>query len=238
MSAGYGEVKKMAFCMECGTRLPDGAKFCINCGTPVKNSGRQESSERTIPVSNEKILKCPNCNSNISRLDAVCPYCGAQITDRKASASVQRFAEQLNEIENYTPKKNEKKSLFAFNFDPLGYRALMERTKEVGYGDEKFERKISLISSFPIPNTIEEITEFVILAANSIDPQWGKDNFHNRWYGKPGMAYYTEIKLATTWINKLNQAYDKARITFPNDPMFQKLEKIYRDKMKELNRDV
>ena len=47
----------MAFCMECGTRLPDGAKFCINCGTPVKNSGRQESSERTIPVSNG-IINC------------------------------------------------------------------------------------------------------------------------------------------------------------------------------------
>src|SRR5690242_14440288 len=25
----------MAFCTNCGTSVPDGARFCVNCGTPV-----------------------------------------------------------------------------------------------------------------------------------------------------------------------------------------------------------
>lgn len=28
----------MAFCTNCGARLPEGAKFCTNCGTPVRGA--------------------------------------------------------------------------------------------------------------------------------------------------------------------------------------------------------
>ena len=171
------------------------------------------------------MIKCPNCSSNISGLDAVCPYCGAPVSDREASVSVKKFAEQLYEIEKEATEKKGLSNLF-------GLGQLMEK----GYGSKAFNRKISLISAFPIPNTIEEITEFVVLAANSIDVQWGKDTLQNRMYGKPGMTYYSDITLANTWINKLNQAYDKARISFPTDPRFRTIEKIYNDKMKELKR--
>ena len=215
----------MAFCTECGARLSDGAKFCANCGTAVAVT--HVSDNRTIRASEEKILKCPSCHSPISRVDAICPFCGAPISDREASASVQRFAQQLYEIER---EDAEQKA----SFDPFGLKRLMEH----GYGSKSFNRKISLISSFPIPNTIEEITEFVILSANSIDVRRGKNSFENKMYGNPGSTYYSEIKLANTWINKLNQAYDKAKISFRSDPMFPKIEKIYTEKMKELNRKV
>ena len=217
----------MAFCTECGARLPDGAKFCANCGAAVavSHATNENIYDRPIQTSQEKVLKCPSCHSPISRVDAVCPYCGAPISDREASASVQRFAQQLYEIEK---EESEKKS----SFDPFGMKAAMEQ----GYGSAAFNRKISLISSFPIPNTIEEITEFVILSANSIDVRRGKKSLGNKLLGSPGINGYTEIKLATTWINKLNQAYDKAKISFRSDPMFPTIEKIYVDKMKELNR--
>ncbi len=220
----------MAFCMECGTRLPDGAKFCPVCGTRVANSPipNEGPEKKTINMTQEKVVKCPNCSSLISRLDAVCPYCGAQISGREASTSIQRFAQQLYEVEQ-EPSEPEG-GLMGL----LGYSKAMEQA----YGSKAFERKISLISSFPIPNTIEEISEFVVLAANSIDEKWGKNTMRNRMFGKPGTAYYTNIKLADTWINKLNQAYTKAKISFRSDPMFSTIEKIYIDKMKELNRPI
>ncbi len=218
----------MAFCIECGARLPDGAKFCANCGTPVAVShvSNEYIAKRTLHTSQEKILKCPSCHSPISRVDAICPYCGAPISDREASASVQRFAQQLYEIEKEAEKKD--------SYDPFGQKMLLEQ----GFGSKSFNRKISLISSFPIPNTIEEITEFVILSANSIDVRRGKNSFGNRLLGNPGTSYYAEIKLANTWINKLNQAYEKAKLSFGSDPMFPRIEKIYTEKMKELNRKV
>lgn len=217
----------MAFCIECGARLSDGAKFCAACGTPVSNMRASDNDSSNIHILQEKVLKCPNCHSSISRMDAICPYCGAPISDREASTSIQRFAQQLFEIEQDDFQKESK-------LDILGINKIMEQ----GYGSKAFNRKISLISSFPIPNTIEEITEFVILAANSIDVRWGKNTLQNRMFGGPGSSYYTNIKLANTWINKLNQAYDKAKISFRSDPMFGNIEKIYVEKMRELNRKV
>ena len=219
----------MAFCTECGAKLSAGAKFCANCGTAVVISHEQDNNmgNKIVHTSQGKILTCPRCYSAISRIDAVCPYCGAPISDREASTSVQRFAQLLFEIEKEESEK-------APVFDPFGLKAIMEQ----GHGGKALNRKISIISSFPIPNTMKEITEFVILSANSIDVRRGKNSFQNKLYGQPSSIVYSEVKLADAWINKLNQAYDKAKISFRSDPMFPKIEKIYKEKMKELNRTV
>lgn len=216
----------MAFCTECGARLSDGAKFCANCGTavavfPLPN---ENIGTKTINTSLERIYYCPDCHSAVTRLDAICPYCGTLIPNREASTSVQRFAQQLYKIDAEDSYKNS-------NF---GMNKVMKQESE----SKAANRKISLISAFPIPNTIEEISEFVILAANSIDVRWGRNTLQNRMFGGPGSSCYTNIKLADTWINKLNQAYDKAKISFHPDPMFHNIEKIYTEKMKELNRKI
>lgn len=219
----------MPYCMNCGVKLPDNAKFCYSCGTSVpvvNNIAKMSTHEDKKHVRAEKMFACPNCGSNISRMDAICPYCGSKIVDREVAFSVKEFAEKMYEIEC---AENEKGNSI---LGVLGFQKAIER----GYGSKTFDRKISLISTFPIPNTIEEITEFVIMAANSIDVQWGKDTFSNRMWAKPGTSYYTDITLANTWINKLQQAYEKAKIAFPHDPMFKRIEEIYSKKMKELRR--
>ena len=38
----------MAFCINCGSELPDGAKFCMSCGTP--NSAATASAPVPAPV--------------------------------------------------------------------------------------------------------------------------------------------------------------------------------------------
>lgn len=207
--------------MNCGAKLPDTAKFCYSCGTPVDNSGTKKMvSEETVRVQPVKMSMCPNCGFSISPMSAVCPFCGSQIANRKAAMSAKEFTEKLYEIER--------------NSGGTGKELLV---RELGVISKSFKQKILLISTFPIPNTVEEITEFVIIAANSIDVKWGKDTSKNRlWSKNPVFRHYTDITLANTWINKLHQAYDKAKISFPNDPMFKKIEEIYNNKMKELDR--
>jgi len=41
----------MAFCINCGNQLPDGAKFCMNCGTPVPSvpEPAPEPDSETVP---------------------------------------------------------------------------------------------------------------------------------------------------------------------------------------------
>ena len=219
----------MSFCMNCGQKLPDDANFCYKCGTPTGSANSSHIIPKsTIPVEHEKMLECPKCGSSISRMDAVCPYCGAQIINKAASSTVKEFAERLYEIER---EKEVEPSTGLMKLFGMNSSAM-----EKGYGSKAFDRKISLISTFPIPNTVEEITEFVIMAANSIDVQFGKKTWSNRVYGKPGTTMYADVTLANTWINKLQQAYDKASIAFPNHPLYKRIEEIYVNKMKELKR--
>lgn len=227
----------MPFCMNCGQKLPDGAKFCGNCGTP-QGSLQQPSLDCRAPdySSNfqyEVMLKCPNCGSSIGKLDAVCPYCGAQVVNREVASSVKRFAEELSRIESEAARNKANNYSLMDRFHTSSYKNAMENA----FGNKALERKISFINAFPIPNTVEEIAEFILLAVASIDVEYGTKSKKNTLKARRGFSYdYTDVKLAKTWVNKMEHAYNKAQLSFPNHPTFLQIKKIYENKMKELNR--
>jgi len=82
----------MAFCMKCGTQLPDGAQFCMKCGTPVGAPAGgpppppppPPSSSPTIAAAGVQELRCPTCGAPIKPTfgDTVvsCDYCGGSVT--------------------------------------------------------------------------------------------------------------------------------------------------------------
>ncbi|MCL1940687.1 MAG: hypothetical protein FWG09_02000, partial [Synergistaceae bacterium] len=72
------------------------------------------------------------------------------------------------------------------------------------------KQKINLIRSFPIPNTKEDIFEFIILAASNVQETAYETN-------KKGSA---DRKLSDAWLAKLEQAYHKAKFTFGNSSDF------------------
>ncbi|WP_026669342.1 zinc-ribbon domain-containing protein [Butyrivibrio sp. AE3006] len=222
----------MPFCMNCGQQLPEGAKFCFSCGTPLGNVKGDNSNQSSEMPRQETMVKCPNCGSSIGRMDATCPYCGAQITNKGVANSVKQFAEELARIEAEANEDSGAKGLMGNYMKAFGLDKVMER----GYGSKTFERKLSHIKAFPIPNTVEEISEFILMAAASINVEFGKKSLKNTMWGKPGSTYYTEITLANAWVSKMQQAYNKAELSFPNDPMFPKIKSIYEDKMRELDR--
>lgn len=88
----------MAFCINCGVKLVDGAKFCHACGTQVGGQsapGTQTRSQEYVG----KILKCSNCGAVISESTVICPDCGMRITGRTVVSSIQSFKDQLMQIE-------------------------------------------------------------------------------------------------------------------------------------------
>lgn len=111
----------MAFCMNCGQELPDGAKFCSNCGAPVA-SAKINSAQRKMEY--EGIVhKCPNCGEVLDAFVVVCPSCGYELRDMKAADSVQDFftrigettsnSQKINLIRNY-PISNTKEDILEF----------------------------------------------------------------------------------------------------------------------------
>ena len=208
----------MAFCTNCGSNLSQGAKFCSICGSPVEFvDTKKPSEERYTPQG--KIMSCPNCGATINSLQAVCSYCGAYITGRGANITVQAFKEQLMEIE-----KTRQDSISKSMWDVLSLTPSSADTQ-----------KLTLIKNFPIPNTIEEISEFMLLAVANIDVSLSKNTFRNRINSSSGISSATiSWAISNAWVAKMEQVYNKALLSFPNEPIFKNIEQVYKSKMKEL----
>ena len=83
----------MAYCVTCGTKLVDGAKFCQKCGQPVANNARSNIS-RQIEYAG-KIFKCPNCGEVLHSFVRNCPSCGLELRATKSSSAVREFVQKL-----------------------------------------------------------------------------------------------------------------------------------------------
>ena len=71
--------------------------------------------------------------------------------------------------------------------------------------------------NFSVPNTKEDIMEFMILAASNIDVKKGVDD-----------------DVTKAWISKLDQVYQRAEISMGGHPDFAQIKSIYDRKKKEL----
>lgn len=64
------------FCVFCGTKLPDGAKYCFSCGAPANRPKTAKHSVNTVQ------LKCKSCNGVMDvdedRPILMCPFCGSK----------------------------------------------------------------------------------------------------------------------------------------------------------------
>lgn len=221
------------FCSMCGARLDAGARFCSGCGAQVAVSAQSVPAVTTAasgnPMTRQQefagvIVKCPNCGEKISNTDVICPSCGHQITGRAASSSVQQLQAGLMQIE-YSRRK------------PNGVLENLVYTSAKRAQDEKeiIKKKITLIGSFPIPNTIEEIAEFAVLAAGNINVSLSKMSLGNRFdrWGDTDTA--DDRGLSDAWVGKLQQAYQKAEMFFSDKPAFKRIRDIYESKMRELH---
>jgi predicted RNA-binding Zn-ribbon protein involved in translation (DUF1610 family) len=180
--------------------------------TPTSNNTTRQQEYAGV------ILKCPNCGSTITKTTAICPDCGYHITGQTAVSSVRIFNEQLMAIEG-TRKKPGLGSAFLATVDAAD------------------QKKLSLIRSFPIPISIDDIVEFMVLAIANIDVGLSKKTIMNRYQSgmKSGESNISIPRtISDAWVAKMQQAYQKAQMSFPNDPAFSKIKQIYFDKMNEL----
>ena len=163
---------------------------------------KKENSERKTVYEGE-LHKCPSCGEILNSFVAVCPSCGHEIRGAEAVSSVKELARKLEAIEAGRERKRS--------------RSLKDRM----YGEEitkTDEQKISLIRSFAIPNTKEDLYEFLILAGSNIDVDL-----------YDGTVLKTDARLAVSdaWKAKFEQAYQKAKRVFDGDPRFSELQSIY-----------
>lgn len=203
----------MAFCSNCGNKLRYGAKFCPSCG--METNGEDGSQRKQIYEG--RIHKCPNCGEILKSFTAVCPSCGHEFRDIKSSGAVKEFADKLEQIQ----KNRKPESIMSSVVKAFGVEREDPADQQIAY----------LIRNFSVPNTKEDMFEFMILASSNIDASVLSKN------GNTDDMSADELKaqkaIVEAWIAKANQVYQKAALAFGNDSDFYRIQQIYDQKMQE-----
>lgn len=154
---------------------------------------------------NEKlgnVVKCPNCGCTDVAGRALCPECGYAFSNVKTNSSAERLAEQLAKIES------------ARRGDLLGGIAS-------GFGGGKAGEKASCIQNFPVPNTREDLLEFLSM----LKPKSSR-------YGKYGMTQSEATEAKACYV-KYVECIEKAQRSFRDDPDFQPFYEFYNKERKK-----
>lgn len=204
----------MAYCINCGQELAEGAKFCANCGIAVEVNS---STNQRKTVYDGEIHKCPNCGNILGAYDSVCEVCGYERRGAKAVGSVRELQVKL---ENLYAKRPQRKVHTIFT------QAL--RGGQISGVDDEI---VGLIRNFSIPNNNEDIMEFIILASSNIDMKV---------YGINSQRYQAinpaQREISDAWLAKYEQAYQKARLMFGGTQDFLNIQGVYEQKMREIKK--
>lgn len=189
----------MAFCFNCGNPLVNGAKFCTQCGTPQAITTQPEQRKT---VYDGEIHKCPNCGEIVDALLPKCPTCGYEFRGVKSVSSAQVLSAKLAELDAQRKPKDKKKS----------------SNNDRGELNEIDEQKITLISTFPIPNAKEDLFEFVVVACSNVNTDLYKDERPKR-----------EFAITKAWNATLEQAYIKSKVLFAGDFRLDAIEAMHKE---------
>lgn len=157
---------------------------------------------------------CTNCGNQITEDAKFCSHCGAAVNKTNKNNQSDRKKIYDGDIHK-CPHCGETLGAFAAICPACGYelrgKMATESIREF-YGDlnktQDTVQKDHMIRNFPIPNTKEDILEFMILASSNI---LGED----------------ERDIYEAWLAKFEQAYQKALILFSNDDDFERIQQIY-----------
>ena len=165
-------------------------KFCPNCGTELADS------MKFCPECGTPILNAENPNRNLFDGDIhKCPNCGeilgAFVSVCPSCGYELRNAKTANSIKSFSIKIGQ---------------------------SETVEQKVTLIRNYPVPNTKEDILEFMILASSSISGE-------------------NDENLFNAWLAKFEQCYQKANLTFKSDAKFIKIQELYDRTVKQISKE-
>ena len=147
------------------------------------------------PISDKygDVKKCPRCGEPVEPMAVKCSACGYEFRNVEALKSSQRLAEKLEAIDDAYRGKTVVKNM------GLGIKQDMT---DFDIGREK----VTVIKSFPVPSTKEDLLDFAI----SMQSRWSSSTMGD-----------DQLGLKSAYKAKYDECINKAKILFPNDPMFQ-----------------
>ena len=152
------------------------------------------------PTTNKEgqVFKCPSCGETVDSFVTNCFSCGHEFRGSENRSKVKELVLALKKIEDYEWENN------PYNgnngqprFDPMVRNGIASK-------------QCSLIENFPIPNTKEDLLEFLSLAMPIGIKKWS-------WMEK--FTHAAEVQLQKIYKAKAQQIIIKARVAFNGDKM-------------------
>ena len=106
------------------------------------------------------VKTCPSCGSPVKSMDIICSDCGHEFQNKKANNSVTNLIEKLEKEDN----------------------------KHYEYDSDRSQKKANIIRQFPIPQTKEDIFEFLSFSFPFLENTNLNDAEKNAWKTKAGQA--------------------------------------------------
>ncbi len=160
----------------------------------LKNEQKVEQVKKSPSSKAGDLKKCPSCGAPTNSFTSKCPECGHEFRNIDATSSIVQLNKILQEIE--TVGRARKKRGF---FDT-------EINREMGIANQL----ATAISSFPVPNTKEDIIEFLANAVSYANVNIGYTLPWNRSLDK-------NYLLKTAWKSKCEQVIIKGRFSMKDD---------------------
>ena len=161
------------------------------------HSQQATTSSQAAPTSKKfgDVKKCPTCGAIVESFTTKCHECGFEFRNVEANCSIQRLFDLLNNVEaNSREDADSLAGVFRNAFADL----------EGGSKDTR--KKKAIIQNFPIPNTKEDILEFLTLAIPlAKKPSFFSDDEERK-------------EMYPVWKAKCEQIIMKARFSMKDDP--------------------
>jgi hypothetical protein len=151
-------------------------------------------------------------------MTAVCPACGLEFSNIAVSSGVAAFFEKLDVLDQQLFVEKAKKEAAPKNTGLAG--AMLDRMSRSNQGISAGDkRKIEMIKNFPVPNSKEDIFEFIIMASSKINTN---SSLFDSVEEERDTDMYNEA-----WFTKIKQVYAKAQILYASDKAeLKKIDKI------------
>lgn len=162
---------------------------------------QEDISEASAKITSNKagdIKKCPSCGAPVGSFLLECPHCGHEFRNIQVNSTLKLLLEKIKEIENKEVK--------------ISYSWIEPKhSKELRTENKRKELISDAIINFPIPNTKEDILEFLSFSmpksrktpvVNLANPQFMGDF------------------LTAAWNTKSQEVIFKAKVLFKNDNAF------------------
>jgi len=157
----------------------------------------QIGSQPTIsPKSNKEgdLKKCPSCGAPVPSFNTKCSDCGHEFRNTQAASSIQKLYDEFQKIEE---SERSRERSWAQKLDG-----------DLGVQRSVITRQISALAAFPVPNTKEDILEFLSIASSEA----GKSA---SWF--MGMGQHPDYLFKKAWLSKCEQIIKKARFSMKDD---------------------